>query len=162
MEHSKAIDQSTTEAAKPAGLNHGNDGRPKGSDTRFKVGNPGKPKGARHKTTVAVEALLEGQAEALTLKLIEKALAGDPMALRLCFDRIAPVRKGRTFEIDLPVVKTAADATIAMAGLARAVAEGEITTDEAGGVAALLEAWWRNNDVAEMEARVAALEAKQR
>ena len=40
------------------------DGR-KGDGT-FAKGNPGKPKGARHATTKAVEALLEGQAETLT------------------------------------------------------------------------------------------------
>jgi hypothetical protein len=37
----------------------------------------GKPKGARHRTTLAVEALLDGEAEALTRKVIELALTGD-------------------------------------------------------------------------------------
>ncbi len=38
-------------------------------------GNPnGRPKGARNKTTVAVEALLEGEAEALTRRAIDLAL----------------------------------------------------------------------------------------
>jgi len=32
----------------------------------FQEGNSGKPKGARHRVTLAVEALLEGQHEALT------------------------------------------------------------------------------------------------
>src|SRR5262245_47204912 len=37
-------------------------------------GNPsGRPKGARNKTTIAVEALLDNEAEALTRKLIELA-----------------------------------------------------------------------------------------
>ena len=41
-------------------------------------GNPaGKPKGARHRATLAAEALLDGEAEALTRKAIELALAGD-------------------------------------------------------------------------------------
>jgi hypothetical protein len=40
-------------------------------------GNPsGRPKGARNKATVAIEALLENEAEALTRKLIESALSG--------------------------------------------------------------------------------------
>jgi hypothetical protein len=55
----------------------------------FKKGNPGRPKGARHKVTCAVEALLEGDAEALTRKAIEKALDGDTVALRLCLERIS-------------------------------------------------------------------------
>jgi len=47
---------------------------------RFKPGqsgNPaGRPHGARHKTTLAVEALLDGEAEGLTRKAVEMALAG--------------------------------------------------------------------------------------
>ncbi len=39
--------------------------------------------GARHKATVAAEALLDGEAEALTRKAVEMALAGDGTALRL-------------------------------------------------------------------------------
>jgi hypothetical protein len=60
-------------------------------DGRFKPGqsgNPaGKPKGARHKTTLAMEALLEGEAEGPTRKAVEMALAGDTTAMRLCFER---------------------------------------------------------------------------
>ena len=41
-----------------------------------KSGNPdGKPKGSRNKTTLAMEALLDGEADALTRKAIEMALA---------------------------------------------------------------------------------------
>jgi hypothetical protein len=49
-------------------------------------GNPsGRPPGARNKTTLAAEALLDGEAEALTRKAIERALEGDTTALRLFF-----------------------------------------------------------------------------
>jgi len=58
-------------------------------------GNPtGRPKGARHKTTLAIESLLDGEAEALTRKVIEKAKEGDLAALKLCLDRLLPMRKG--------------------------------------------------------------------
>ena len=50
----------------------------------FQRGNPGKPKGARHRVTTAAEALLEGEAEAITRKAIELAKQGDGPALRLC------------------------------------------------------------------------------
>ena len=33
---------------------------------QFTEGNSGKPKGSRNKATIAIESLLEGQAEALT------------------------------------------------------------------------------------------------
>jgi hypothetical protein len=54
--------------------------------TTFKPGqsgNPaGKPRGSRNRTTLAVEALLDGEAETLTRKAIELAKAGDLAALR--------------------------------------------------------------------------------
>ena len=50
-------------------------------------GNPtGRPKGSRNAATLAIEALLDGQAEALTQKAIQMAMDGDPVALRLCLD----------------------------------------------------------------------------
>jgi hypothetical protein len=58
--------------------------------TTFKPGqsgNPaGKPRGSRNRTTLAVEALLDGEAETLTRKAIELAKAGDLAALRVCLD----------------------------------------------------------------------------
>jgi hypothetical protein len=39
--------------------------RVRGIGRPFAKGNPGRPKGARHKATVAAEALLDGEAEAL-------------------------------------------------------------------------------------------------
>jgi len=37
---------------------------------QFTAGNTGRPKGARNKTTIAIEGLLQGQAEALTQNVI--------------------------------------------------------------------------------------------
>src|SRR5262245_28492247 len=59
-------------------------------------GNPkGRPKGARNKTTLAMEALLDGESEAITRKLLEKAAEGDMTALRLCLDRLLSPRRDR-------------------------------------------------------------------
>jgi hypothetical protein len=74
-------------------------------------GNPaGKPKGTRNATTLALEALLDGQASALTQKAIDVALTGDIPALRLCMDRILPPRKDSPVAFDLPEMKTLNDA----------------------------------------------------
>jgi hypothetical protein len=60
------------------------------------AGNPGKPRGARHRASVAAEALLDGEAAALTRKAIELALGGDTFALcsleyaRSLFQRFLP------------------------------------------------------------------------
>src|SRR3954470_16848279 len=95
-------------------------------------GNPaGKPKGARHRTTMAVDALLEGEAETITRKAVELAKAGDTVALRLCMDRLAPPRRDRPVPFTLPKLDTVADAKAASAAILEAVAEGELTPNEA-------------------------------
>lgn len=131
---------------------------------RFKPGvsgNPaGKPVGARHRTTRAIEALLDNEHEALTRKAIAKALEGDTVALRLCLDRIAPPRKDAPISIALPSVRSAADAVDASAAVLAAVAAGEITPDEAARVMALLTAHKSIVEAGDHEARIAALEAR--
>ena len=73
-------------------------------------GNPaGKPKGSRNVTTLAVEALLDGEADALTRKAIELARAGDMQALKLCMDRIVPPRRDRPVSFMLPKIEGPAD-----------------------------------------------------
>src|SRR5690348_5492586 len=88
----------------------------------FQPGNPGRPKGARHKATLAAEALLDGEAEGLTRKCIEAALNGDGAAMRICMDRILPPRKERPVNFKLPPLQSAEDAAAAMATITAAVA----------------------------------------
>jgi len=124
-------------------------------------GNPdGRPVGSRHKTTLAIEALLEGEHEKLTRKAIEMALAGDGPALRLCLDRLAPPRKDAPISINLPPVRSAEDAVNASAALLAAVAAGDVTPDEAGRVMALLTGHRQIIETGELERRIAALEGK--
>lgn len=54
------------------------DGQQAGRFRKGQSGNPaGRPRGARNSATLAAEALLDGEAEALTRKAIQMALAGD-------------------------------------------------------------------------------------
>ncbi|MBP2159551.1 MULTISPECIES: DUF5681 domain-containing protein [Asticcacaulis] len=125
---------------------------------RFGPGNPGRPQGARHKATLAIEALLEGEAEALGRKAIEMALAGDAAALRLCMDRLAPPRKGRTVTFDIPGVDTSRDIVKALQALMSAVAGGEVTPEEAVSISSVLEVKRKAIETIELEARLAKLE----
>ncbi len=128
---------------------------------RGQSGNPaGKVPGTRNRTTLAVEALLEGEAEALSRKAIDLALAGDTVALRLCLERIAPVRKGRAITLDLGPVKTAQDLAEAQTTIIAAMGSGEITTDEASDAAKVVELVGAALERRDIEARIAALEAK--
>ena len=102
----------------------------------FQPGNPGKPKGARHKTTLiaeklAIEKLMEEDAEGVTRLVIEAAKEGDMTAARLVLERVYPVRKGRPVRLELPEVETAADLPVALSAILSAMGQGEITPEEA-------------------------------
>jgi len=124
----------------------------------FPKGSPGRPKGARNKTTLAIEALLEGEAEALTRAAIGKALEGDVTALRLCMDRIAPARKDSPVSFDLPPMESAQDAAQAAQAVLGAVAGGEVTPSEGAAVMGLIETYRKTLETTELEARILALE----
>lgn len=127
---------------------------------QFAKGNrlAGNKAGSRHRVTRAIEALLEGQHEALTQKAVDKALEGDVTALRLCLDRLAPPKKDAPIRMPLPTVRTAKDAVEASAAVLAAVSTGEVTPDEAARVMALLTAHKALLETADLEARIAALE----
>jgi hypothetical protein len=108
-----------------------------------------------------VEALLDGQAEALTQKAVDLALQGDGPALRLCLERLAPARKDSPVRFDLPPMKTANDASEAAQAVLRAVSEGDLTPLEAASVMGLVDGFRRTLELTEIEARIAALEARQ-
>src|SRR5215204_7675724 len=140
-----------------------NSARKYASNTRgrpFQPGNPGKPRGARHKTTLAIDNLLDGDAENLTRKAIEMALSGDTVALRLCLDRLAPVRKDRPVTFALPKIETTADLPKASAALLEAVASGELTPSEAAELGKLVEAHVRAIEATELQVRLKRLEGQ--
>ncbi|MBN9453858.1 MAG: hypothetical protein J0I42_18115 [Bosea sp.] len=130
--------------------------------TRFKPGQSGNPagkaKGTRHKTTLAIEALLEGEAEKLTKKAISLAMAGDITALRLCMDRIAPVRRDRPVTFDLPNIETVSDLPKATQAIMEAVAGGELTPSEAAELGKLVDAHAKAIEVTDLHRRLEALE----
>lgn len=122
-------------------------------------GNPaGRPKGARNATTLAVEALLDGEAEELTRKAIELGLAGDITALRLCLDRIVAPRKDRHIAFKLPKLEKPEDAVAAAAAIVEAVAAAELTPSEAAEMMKLVEGYTRILEAEDHEQRLRALE----
>jgi hypothetical protein len=141
------------EAENTAGVQRGKPFR------KGKSGNPdGRPRGSRNATTLALEALLDGQAQVLTQKAIDLALTGDISALRICLDRIMPARKDRPVTFTLPLINSARDATAAISAVLAAVAVGEITPAEAGEISKLVEAYVRAFETAELADRLERLE----
>ncbi|MEM8616784.1 MAG: DUF5681 domain-containing protein [Pseudomonadota bacterium] len=134
------------------------DGR--NTDGTFGPGNSGKPRGARHRVTRAIEALLDGQAEALTEKAIDLALEGDMAALRLCIERLAPARRDMPVAFELPQMESADDAASGASAVLSAVSKGELTPTDASHVMSLIDSFRRSLEATDLEKRIAALEAK--
>jgi len=129
-------------------------------DGRFARGNQGRPMGARNRATVAIEALLEGEAEKLTRKAITLALKGNVACLRLCLDRIAPPRRDRAVQFAIPALKSADDASKAMAAITTAVASGELTPNEAAELSRVVDGYVKALEATEIERRIQTLEER--
>jgi len=124
-------------------------------------GNPaGKPLGARNRATLAVQELLDGEAEKLTRKCVELAMGGDSTALRLCMERIAPPPKDRPINFPMPRATTAKEMVTSLAEIAEAVGDGVLSPGEANALADLLEARRRVIETADLEERIERLETE--
>jgi hypothetical protein len=134
---------------------------PNGRWSKGISGNPaGRPHGSRNKTTLALEALLEGAAEKLVQKATQMALEGDVMALRLCLERLLPVRRDRLIQLDLPPAKSATEISTALAAILDAVGEGQITPAEGETIARILSAQTDVLTTEELERRLEELERR--
>jgi hypothetical protein len=123
-------------------------------------GNPGgRPAGARNKKTLAAALLLEGEAEKLTRNAVERALAGDPTALRLCIERLLPPCRERAVKFALPPIASAADIAAAMQAVTSALAEGCITPGEAEAVARIVDIFVRAIETSDFDRRLQLVEA---
>ena len=128
---------------------------------RFKPGqsgNPaGRPYGARHKATLAAQALLDGEAEGLTRKAIEMALAGDTTALKLCLERIAPAYKpsAKAVTLDMPPPNNLTDTARAFV---TAAANGEMPPDIAAQLVSAVAAVARVEEMEILKQRLETLE----
>jgi hypothetical protein len=123
-------------------------------------GNPaGRRFGSRNKATIAAQELLANEAEALTRKAVEAALAGDPIAMRLCLERILP--RERAVKFALPPIKSAADVARAMGAVTAALADGLITPGEAQAIAKVVTTFVQMIETSDFDRRLRMLEAGQ-
>ncbi len=139
-----------------------NSGRKQERDTRFKPGqsgNPaGKPPGAKNKTTLLAQKLLDGEAEELIRKIIERAKDGDMQALKVCVDRLCPPLKPQSTAVTVDLNNTKSLAEIARAFI-DAAADGSIAPDIASLLVGSVGTLARVKEVDELKTRMAALES---
>src|SRR5262245_18452309 len=94
-------------------------------------GNPaGRPRGSRNRATLLMEGSLADDDEAIGRKAIAMVKQGDMAAIRLCMDRLAPVRKGEPVAFELPPLDKSAY-SVAASEIVDAVAAVELTPSEA-------------------------------
>ena len=94
-------------------------------------GNPaGRPPGARNKKTLEVEEMLGQRAEATVREILDRADRGDPAAMRLCMERMAPTGANRPVAIELPPINTPDDVAAATRVVMKALAAGAISARE--------------------------------
>jgi hypothetical protein len=126
-------------------------------------GNPrGRPRGSRNRTSALCADLLSADAGEIIAKVIRLAKKGDGIALKLCVDRLLPVRaaRDRAVELVLPAAESAADLVRAAAVVIDQAASGEISLSEAREFMALLEAQRKSIETADLAVRIEALEAR--
>ena len=78
------------------------------------------------------------------------ALAGDTVALKICIDRIFPVRRDRPVSFPLPPITSPRDAADIAAAVAEAVAAGHITPSEAAEIGKVIEIYVKAYQTAEL------------
>lgn len=134
----------------------------RGPDGRFtsgRSGNPaGKPRGARNRATLTALSLLDGDAEAIVSRAVAMAKRGDPVALRLCIERLVPVMRGAVVELALPEIRKAEDVRDGCAAVIAAAAEGRISLKEAREFMGLLDTQRRAIETQDLAVRVEMLE----
>lgn len=135
-----------------------------GISGRFQPGNThgkGRPAGSRNKVTLAAENMFEGEAEALSRQCIELALNGNIAALKICIDRISPVKKSVPIRLPgLPEVESVSDASLLTGYLLTAVSEGRLSPLDAEVVSRSAERHLRALQVGDLEQRLSELEAQ--
>ena len=127
--------------------------------TKGVSGNPkGKPKGARSRTTLLLEKMMSEDGENVVRSVIRAAVEGDMQAAKLIIDRLVPVRRGRSIDLDLPDVKTTIDTANAHAEVLSAVSEGRLDTEQAEALMRLLGHTRESILAADLEQRIINLE----
>jgi hypothetical protein len=125
---------------------------------RFAKGNPGRPRGLRNAGTWMAQQIPQSDADSILQRAVQLAKDGDATALKLCMDRLVPLRRERTVEFEIGHLETARDAVLAASRVTELVAAGELTPSEGRALSIIVENQRRAIETADLERRILLLE----
>jgi hypothetical protein len=105
--------------------------------------------------------MLDEHAEAILKKIMVMALQGEKAAIRLCFERLLPVRRQSSVKFKLPPLDSITDIAKAAKNVVRAVSAGKLTPADGETVTGMLEKLRQGVEAASLEVRIGALERQQ-
>lgn len=117
---------------------------------------PGAPRGPR--ASDQIRALIEPHREALIARAVELALAGDPQALKLCLDRLAPTPRQEAEKVCIPGLAEAPTFAGRCDAVVRAIAAGNLAPEDGDRVLRALDTYRRAHAADNIEHRLARLE----
>lgn len=121
-------------------------------------GNPkGKIKGTKNKATHFIESLMQSELEKIGQKLIELAVGGNLLAIKLVLDRIMPPRTSRSIEIEIPKIENTKDALQAISTVIHAVGQGELTPSEGEAITKIIQLFTQALQSYEFDQRLSTL-----
>ena len=120
---------------------------------------PGRPKGVRNKRNRLLDEALDKEEQGIIDKLVEKAKSGDLSAIGIIADYRWTKFKVQSEPVELAgmIGKTLAEQAQCVT---MAMAQGEITTDEASAMMGVISAQARIIEVDDLERRLAKLEGQ--
>ncbi len=137
--------------------------KPKGG-YRFqkgKSGNPtGRPRGSKSVASKLLDSMGTEAAGSIMTSVIEAAQAGDMRAAEIVLARLWPVRRGRPIIMELPDTRSLEGLQAAMAKVVELMSAGQISTEEAASITAVLETNRKIIETVELQHRLQAVEDK--
>ncbi len=125
--------------------------RPRHSFQKGNTHGKGRPEGSRNKTTLAIDRIGEENAEEIITKLIELARSGDMAALKICSDRLWPIKRGTFLSTPLPECESLEGAVEALKSSLNAFFRGELTDVEVTAVASTVGNYRKTIELADFE-----------
>ena len=119
---------------------------------------PGRPRGLS--AAEQVRALIEPHRAEIIAKAVDLAKLGDPQALKLCLERLAPTPRPEAEKVTVPGLAEAITLKAKAEAIMAAVGRGEVSAEAGDKLLRMLDTYSKAVALTEMEQRLAAIEGR--